>query len=268
MDDPVATHEENGDANDSFVNPEGALSSTPLRTSDSHLTTNFESLFESFGDILHTEVGALLLYTLFQSSPNFASFLVVRSDLDTLVMPLLRTLYFSSSLKHYSPLGTKGDTGAVSLKSCPFRSPSQLYVILILLLLFSQDASFGPDAFRRNIVSAVPWYKERNLKDINLGSLLLLTLLRSITFNLSKLHDAFLLSNCCAVLMNLSHNIVNLHEYAAIRLVSVTMSVLKKYASLRENGKGSHQEEDITTPLGMYAEVRLISSAFLSWLEH
>jgi hypothetical protein len=129
-------------------------------------------------------------------------------------------------------------------------------VILILLLLFSQDASFGPDAFRRNIVSSVPWYKERNLRDINLGSLLLLTLLRSITFNLAKMQDAFLLSNCCAVLMNLSHNIVNLHEYAAMRLMSVTMSVLKKYSSLKGDGKGNHQEDDITTPLGMYAEVR------------
>jgi hypothetical protein len=261
-DDPLATPGENGNSDDSIVNHDGGAVSSKqplLKTDVAHLTTNFESLFESFGDILHTEVGALLLYTLLQSSPNFASFLVVRSDLDTLVMPLLRTLYFSSSLKHYSPLGTKGDTStsAVSLKSCPFRSPSQLYVILILLLLFSQDASFGPDAFRRNIVSSVPWYNERNLKDINLGSLLLLSLLRSITFNLSKLHDAFLLSNCCAVLMNLSHNIVNVHEYAAMRLVSVTLSVLKKYASLRENRKGGnhHQEDDSTTPLGMYAEV-------------
>lgn len=258
MEHPLATSGESGNENDSFVHPENALATKPLSNSDSHLATNFESLFESFGNILHTEMGALLLYTLLQSSPTFASFLAVRSDLDTLVMPLLRTLYFSSSLRHYSPHGTKeGDsTRAISLKSCPFRSPSQLYVILILLLLFSQDASFGPDAFRRNIVSSVPWYKERNLRDINLGSLLLLTLLRSITFNLAKMHDAFLLSNCCAVLMNLSHNIVNLHEYAAMRLMSVTMSVLKKYSSLKGDGKGNHQEDDITTPLGMYAEVR------------
>ena len=186
---------------DSFVNQEEAALSKPLLKNDSsvsrplHLTTNFESFLESFGDTVHTEVGALMLYTILQSSPTFASFIVVRSDLDTLVMPLLRTLYFSSALKHYSPHGMSSrnvDSTAVALKSCPFRSPSQLYVILILLLLFSQDASFGPDAFRRVIVPVVPWYKERQSPRHFLGSVLLLTLLRSITFNLNKLHDAFL----------------------------------------------------------------------------
>lgn len=234
-----------------------------------HLTTNFEAMLESFGDTVHTEVSALLLYTILQTSPTFASFIVVRSDLDTLVLPLLRTLYFSSALRHYSPHGmssaSKNSNGSssstvVALRSCPFRSPSQLYVILILLLLFSQDPSFGKDAFVRTIVPSVPWYKERQLHDISLGSVLLLTLLRSITFNLNKLQDAFLLSNCCAVLMNLSHNIVDLHDYAAMRLVSVTVSALKRYCILwaKSQASGNHEDEhDITTPVGMYGEVRM-----------
>jgi len=123
-------------------------------------------------------------------------------------------------------------------------------------LLFSQDASFGPDAFRRVKVSNIVWYKERNLRDINLGSVLLLTLLRCITFNLNRLHDAFLLSNCCAVLMNLSPNIVNLHEYAAMRLATVTMSAMKRYAKLvAQSGRKVQTEEDITSMIGMYGEV-------------
>jgi len=271
-DDSFASPELNGDGNsqyESFVNEEAGLSKPLLKNDSStcrphHLTTNFESLFESFGDTVHTEVGALMLYTILQSSPTFASFIVVRSDLDTLVMPLLRTLYFSSALRHYSPHGmnsksNNGDSAALALKSCPFRSPSQLYVIVILLLLFSQDSSFGPDAFRRIIVPSVPWYKERQLHDISLGSILLLTLLRSITFNLNKLQDAFLLSNCCAVLMNLSHNIVNLHDYAAMRLVSVTVSALKRYSILwaKSDVRGNHDDHDITTPVGMYGEVRM-----------
>ena len=286
--DPFASLPVNGDNSQyaSFVNPEESVSlSKPLLTNANeasstttrphHLTTNFESLLESFGDTVHTEVGALMLYTILQSSPTFASFIVVRSDLDTVVMPLLRTLYFSSALKHYSPHGISSSKNgkdntttstSLQLKSCPFRSPSQLYVIMILLLLFSQDASFGPDAFRRIIVPSVPWYKERQLVDINLGSVLLLVLLRSITFNLNKLQDAFLLSNCCAVLMNLSHNIVELHDYAAMRLVSVAVSALKRYSLLwSKSSNHANDDHDITTPVGMYGEV---SHTLLRVLRH
>lgn len=248
---------------------------------ETSFAANFESIFESFGGTLHTEVGALMLYTLLQSSPSFAESIAVRSDLDTLVLPLLRTLYFATAPRHYTSMDFAGRTSSahtkeslISIQNCPFRSQSQLYVILILLLLFSQDASFGPDAFRRVVVSSVPWYKERHLKDINLGSVLVLTLLRALTFNLNRLHDSFLLSNCCAVLMNLSPNVVELHEYAAMRLATVTMTCWKRYASLRREaesvGAGDIKsrmttasssddiddlEDDLTTPLGMHREV-------------
>ena len=240
-----------------------AQPATPLSPSRQLLTTNFEALFESFGSTVHTEVGALLLYSMFQSSPIFAASMAVRSDLDKLVMPLLRTLYYSSSLKHYSA-STSQD--GMSIRNCPFRSSSQLYVILILLLLFSQDASFGPDAFRRVTVPSVPWYKERNLNNISLGSLVLLTLLRSITFNLNRLHDVFLLSNCCAVLMNLSPNVVHLPDYAAMRLASVTASCLKKYAAMvTKNGDKLESDDEFASPLGMYGEV---SRTLLRLIQH
>lgn len=244
------------------------------------LQLNFESLFLSFGRTLHTELGALLLYTMIQSSPSFAESLAVRSDLDTLVLPLLRTLYFSSASKTYmaqdyaSKLSQRSSNNEsttqalnVNVRNCPFRSQSQLYVIIILLLLFSQDSSFGNDAFRRITVSNVLWYKERTLKNINLGSVLLLTLLRSLLFNLHRLQDSFLLSNCCAVLMNLSPAIVDLHEYAAMRLVSVTVSVMKRHSKLRAAlGKDAQvDEDDLSTPLGMYAEV---SRTLLGLVKH
>lgn len=260
------------------------LMANPKQDEPPHGTSfvaNFESIFESFGGTLYTEVGALLLYTLLQSSPSFAESIAVRSDLDTLVLPLLRTLYFATAPRHYTTMDFAGRTSSshtkdslLSIQNCPFRSQSQLYVLLILLLLFSQDASFGPDAFRRVVVSSVPWYKERHLKDINLGSVLLLTLLRSLTFNLNRLHDSFLLSNCCAVLMNLSPNVVELHDYAAMRLASVTMTCWKRYATLRREAEAvgagdikgrmttagssddiDDSEDDLTTPLGMHREV-------------
>lgn len=235
---------------------------------ETKFSANFEALFESLGTIMHTEVGSLLLYTMYQASPSFCTSLSVRSDLDTLVVPLLRTLYFSSSLRHFTgnTVSSPKNHTALSARNCPFRSPSQLYLNLILLLLFSQDTSFGPDVFRRVIVTSVPWYRERNLKEITLGSLLVLTVLRSISFNLNRLQDAFLLSNCCAVLMNLSPHVVQLHEYTAMRLVSVTISSIKKYSTLvARNGDGAQDEEDLTSPLGMYSEV---SRTLLGLLRH
>ena len=266
-------------------------SSLVARQPPDQLSFNFELLFEAFGRTAHNEVGAVLLYTLMQSSQAFADSIAVRSDLDTLVLPLLRTLYYSSALRHYaaqdyaskrnsqpsqpappqqppparrrpsnesfSSTSTLANT-PISIRNCPFRSQSQLYVIIILLLLFSQDPSFGTDAFRRVHVSTVLWYKERYLKDINLGSILVLCLLRSLTFNLNRLRDSFLLSNCCAILMNLSPNITDLHEYAAMRLVSITLASMKRYTALRlrhPEHDDAHNDDFVSTPTALHGEV-------------
>ena len=184
-------------------------------------------------------------------------------------------LYFSSAINlnhHRRPKKSIGDAADSSAnhknlaahssahQNRSFRSQSQLYVILILLLIFSQDPSFGPDSFRRVVVTAVPWYRERHLRRISLGSVLLLTLLRSVTFNLNRLRDVFLLSNCCAVLLNLSPHVSGLHGYAAMRLASVTVSCMKKCTVLTRKRGGRHADEgDITGVLGMYREVSVAS---------
>jgi hypothetical protein len=257
------------------------------------LTVNFEALFEAFGQTSHTEPGALLLYTLLQTSSTFAQSIAVRSDLDTLILPLLRTLYFATSIHFHvaaqqdysstnggghrrpssnnsrrsssrSDVSQASGTSVLSIRDCPYRSQSQLYVIIILLLLFSQDASFGADAFRRCTVATVPWYKERYLKDISLGSILILSLLRGLAFNLNRQQDAFLLSNCCAVLMNLSPAIVDLHDYAAMRLTSLTVSILKRYLKLKMENPDNN-EDDLSTPTSMYGEA---SRTLLCALKH
>lgn len=227
------------------------------------LSINFESLFGSFGRTLHTEPSQLVLYTLLQSSPALAASASVTADRDALVMPLLRTLYFASTMTNQqktSKVGSASMADGNPSTASPkykqhFRSQSQLYVILILLLIFSQDQSFGPDAFRRVIVARCPWYRERQLRDLNLGSVLLLTTLRAITFNLHRLKDPFLLSNCCAVLLNISPHVCGLHSYAAMRLASVTVSCMKRYVvECGKNGGKPAEDCDILSTLGMYGE--------------
>lgn len=221
------------------------------------LTVNFEHLFEYFERTLHTEIGALSLYTLMHSSPIFATSITVRSDLDRLVLPLLRTLYFATSIsRHISGRTVINDSiSNVGVRQHPFRSTSHLYLTMILLLIFSQDASFGPVSFRRSNIPLVTWYKERQLKDISLGSLLISSLVRCITFNLNRMSDPFLLSNCCAVLLNLSPHIENIHSYAAMHLVSVLISTMKRYTVLvMKNGGKPASDEDVSSILGMYSE--------------
>ena len=71
-----------------------------------------------------------------------------------------------------------------------------------------------------------------------------------------------MLNNSCAILMNLSPSIVDLHEYASMRLASVAVSVMKRHLKLRTKVLNDNDanaidelEGDLTTPLGMYAEV-------------
>lgn len=225
------------------------------------LSVNFELLFEAFRHIAHTEVGALSMYTLLLASPSFAQSVGARSDLDKLILPLLRSLYFSTTMAHSDSMVRQSSTqhSTPTQGSQPFRSQSQLYVILILLLIFSQDPSFGRDSFRRVRVSmkAVVWYKERHIKEASLGSMILLVLLRAISFNLNRLHDEFLLSNCCAALLNLSPHTLIQDYYVATRLISVTTSCFKRYATLLAENRGEPEiEGDLSTSLGLHGEVR------------
>ena len=69
---------------------------------------------------LQTEQTALLLYFLLHGNPNMASFIFSRSDVDALVLPLLHQLYRSGE-----------------------DSSHHLYMLLIVLLLLSQDQHFN-----------------------------------------------------------------------------------------------------------------------------
>jgi hypothetical protein len=66
------------------------------------------------------------------------------------------------------------------------RSPNQIYMLLIILLILSQDASFNANVHKL-MLPGVPWYRERLLPRISLGSLMVVILIRTVKYNLSKL---------------------------------------------------------------------------------
>ncbi|KAK2647098.1 hypothetical protein Ddye_022293 [Dipteronia dyeriana] len=183
----------------------------------------FASLFDTLGMCLADETAVLLLYSLVQGNSNFLEYVLVRTDLDTLLMPILETLYNASK-----------------------RTSNQIYMLLIILLILSQDSTFNA-SIHKMILPSVPWYQEHRLNLTYLGSLMVIILIRTVKYNLSKLRDVYLHTTCLATLANMAPHVHRLSAYASQRLVSLFYMLSRKYnklAELRGEKKGNSMEQD------------------------
>ncbi|KAK2980650.1 hypothetical protein RJ640_011458, partial [Escallonia rubra] len=218
------------------VDIEGNAHSSPL------LRLPFASLFDTLGMCLADEGAVLLLYTLVHGNSDFLEYVLVRTDLDTLLMPLLETLYDAAR-----------------------RTSNQIYMVLIILLILSQDSSFNA-SIHKLMLPSVPWYQERLLHQTSLGSLMVIILIRTVKYNLSKLRDVYLHTNCLATLANMAPHVHRLSAYASQRLVSLFYMLSRKYTKLAElknnkmdisNGEsrdGDNLPEDMSTELHIYTD--------------
>ncbi|KAK6780924.1 hypothetical protein RDI58_023108 [Solanum bulbocastanum] len=202
----------------------------------------FASLFDTLGMCLADETSALLLYSLVHGNSDFLEYVLVRTDLDTLLMPLLETLY-----------------------NAPRRTSNQIYMVLIILLILSQDSSFNA-SIHKLVLPSVPWYQERVLHQISLGSLMVIILTRTVKYNLSKLRDVYLHTNCLATLANMAPHVHRLSGYASQRLVSLFDMLARKYNKLAEmkndkmhvpNGESKEEnslQDDMAAELHIYTD--------------
>ncbi|XP_043695476.1 dymeclin-like [Telopea speciosissima] len=217
----------------------------------------FASLFDTLGLHLADESSILLLYSLVHGNSDFLEYVLVRTDLDTLVMPILETLYYASR-----------------------RTSNQIYMLLIILLILSQDSSFNA-SIHKLVLPSVPWYQERLLHHVSLGSLMVIILIRTVKYNLSKMRDVYLHTNCLATLANMAPHVHRLSAYASQRLISLFDMLSRKYTKLAElrNDKmlmnkansidGGNITEDVSTELHIYTDflriVLEILNAILSY---
>ncbi|TKW17051.1 hypothetical protein SEVIR_5G340400v4 [Setaria viridis] len=203
---------------------------------------SFASLFDALGRCLNDESSVLLLYSLVHGNCDFQEYVLVRTDLDTLLMPILEMLYNASR-----------------------KTSNQIYMLLIILLILSQDSTFNASVHKL-VLPAVPWYHERLMHQTSLGSLMVVILIRTIKYNLSKLRDVYLHTNCLAILANMAPHVHRLSAYASQRLVSLFDMLSRKYAKLAElkNDK-SHKvisdqmeadniADDMSTELHIYTD--------------
>ncbi|XP_057771541.1 uncharacterized protein LOC130991379 isoform X2 [Salvia miltiorrhiza] len=170
----------------------------------------FASLFDTLGMCLANEASVLLLYSLVHGNSKFLEYVLVRTDVDTLLMPMLETLY-----------------------NAPNRTSNHIYMVLVIFLILSQDSTFNA-SIHKLMLPNVPWYKERLLSQTSLGSLMVIILIRTVKYNLSKLRDVYLHTNCLATLANMAPHVHRLSAYASQRLVSLFDMLSRKYNKLAE----------------------------------
>ncbi|KAK7354897.1 hypothetical protein VNO80_14139 [Phaseolus coccineus] len=206
--------------------------------SDQHVKLPFSPLFDTLGMCLSNETAVLLLYSLLQGNSTFLEYVLVRTDMDTLLMPILEALY---------------DTRR--------RTANQIYMLLIILLILSQDSSFNA-GIHKLILPTIPWYKERLLLQSSLGSLMIIILIRTVQYNLSKLRDVYLYTTCLATLANMAPHIHHLSAYASQRLVNLFHILSRKYNKLsdpRDNelSVAENNSIEISSLVDMSAELHI-----------
>ncbi len=54
------------------------------------------------------------------------------------------------------------------------------------------------------LLKNISWYTERSISEISLGGLLILVVIRTIQYNIVRMRDKYLHTNCLAALANMS----------------------------------------------------------------
>ncbi|CAH1392635.1 unnamed protein product [Nezara viridula] len=183
--------------------------SNPYRNVLSSIS-DFSKLYHSICIALEYEETTLLLYHLLHRNEQFKTFVLAQSDIDVLVVPMLRAIYHAND------------------SSC-----HHMYMSLIILLILTEDVEFNKKV-HEIVLKSVPWYVDRQLSEITLGGLIILVTTRTVQYNLLKMRDEYLHTNCLAALANMSSQFSNLQSYVCQRLVGLFEVLAKTYNRARQ----------------------------------
>ncbi|XP_078078533.1 dymeclin isoform X2 [Mustelus asterias] len=190
---------------------------------------NFNSLYTALYEQQKSDQATLLLYTLLHQNPNVRTYVLARTDVENLVLPILETLYCVEE-----------------------RNSHHVYMALIILLILTEEDSFNRSV-HEVVLKNITWYAERVLTEISLGSLLVLVVIRTVQYNMTRTRDKYLHTNCLAALANMSAQFRSLHQYAAQRIISLFALLSKKHNKVLEQATQSLRgpvsaEENLPTP--------------------
>ncbi|XP_018333634.1 dymeclin isoform X2 [Agrilus planipennis] len=174
---------------------------------------DYNKLFEALHRHGNMDSVTLLEYILLHRNLSFKTYVVQHDNIDELIIPTLKTLY--------------------SIPNC---NSHHIYMSLIILLILSEDDVFNKKVHRIKIKSS-SWFTERNIPDISLGGLLVLVIVRTIQYNMLRMRDKYLHTNCLAALANMSAHFSDLHPYVCQRFLSLFETLAKRYSRLQEKLK-------------------------------
>uniref|UniRef100_A0A4W5PY04 Dymeclin n=1 Tax=Hucho hucho TaxID=62062 RepID=A0A4W5PY04_9TELE len=176
---------------------------------------NFNSLYTALCEQQRSDQATLILYTLLHQNTNMRTYMLSRTDMENLVMPILKILYHVED-----------------------RNSHHVYMALIILLILTEEDTFNR-SIHEVVLKNITWYSERSLTEISLGSLLILVVIRTIQFNMTRTRDKYLHTNCLAALANMSGQFRCLHQYAAQRIISLFALLSKKHNKILEQATQS-----------------------------
>ncbi|XP_037716322.1 dymeclin [Drosophila subpulchrella] len=208
---------------------------------------DFSAVYETLCLIVTIDQATLLLYLLLHRNERFYRFVMQQQDLEQLVIPILQTLY-----------------------NAPDSNSHHIYMSLIVLLILSEDEGFNKNV-HTIMLKNITWYTERTISEISLGGILILIVIRTIQYNMLKMRDKYLHTNCLAALANMSGHFRALHPYVAQRLVSLFETLARKHTRLDAQLKGPADSAVFvnvsTTPEDMLQDLSVLEEVLRMVLE-
>ncbi|XP_023168308.1 dymeclin [Drosophila hydei] len=208
---------------------------------------DFSAVYETLCRIVTIDQATLLLYLLLHRNERFYRFVMQQQDLELLVIPILQTLY-----------------------NAPDSNSHHIYMSLIVLLILSEDEGFNKNV-HTILLKNISWYTERTISEISLGGILILIVIRTIQYNMLKMRDKYLHTNCLAALANMSGHFRALHPYVAQRLVSLFETLARKHtrldAQLKEPADSAVFVNVSTTPEDMMQDLSVLEEVLRMVLE-
>ncbi|XP_064644875.1 dymeclin-like isoform X2 [Lineus longissimus] len=243
----------------SFTNAQEVPADDTPRAADAPFEMDFPKLYEAMCKTLKDDQTTLLLYLLLHRNTSMKSFILSRTNSDMLVMPILRILYHAQE-----------------------KNSHHIYMALIIILVLSEDDVFNK-GIHETMLKNVMWFKERQISEITLGGLLVLVVIRTIQYNMTRMRDKYLHTNCLAALANMSSQFSELHPYVTQRIVNLFAQLCKKHTRLvdqirnaaaefhknQESGSETDYDQDLVQDLSVLEEViRMVLEIINSCLSH
>ncbi|PAV87004.1 hypothetical protein WR25_12726 [Diploscapter pachys] len=173
---------------------------------------DYNQLYERLCSTAVQEPSMLLLYLLLHENSGFLNYVLSRINLETLVLPVLRILH-------------DGISSATT-------NSHHVYLALIVVLILSED-DFFCKVIHETTVKDIEWVDDEfSIKEVTIGGLVTLVLVRTIQKNAIKHKDRYLHTNCLAALANMSAFFKNLSPIVCQKMIGLLELLTKRHAKL------------------------------------